>query len=45
MRKDGRLVGTSRPLAPGRHRVKLVVKDAAGNKRTTTWVVPRHPLT
>ncbi|MCY4726180.1 PKD domain-containing protein [Nocardioides sp. STR2] len=35
--RKGLLVATSRTLAPGRHRVVLVVRDEAGNKRVVRW--------
>ncbi|MBC2934455.1 PKD domain-containing protein [Nocardioides sp. zg-1228] len=35
--RKGLLIATSRTLAPGRHRVVLVVRDEAGNKRVVRW--------
>ncbi|HEX5916703.1 MAG TPA: hypothetical protein VFY76_02565, partial [Nocardioides sp.] len=35
--RTGVMVATSRTLAPGRHRVVLVVRDEAGNTRTVRW--------
>ena len=33
----GMLVATAKPLAPGRHRVVVTVRDGAGNTRTSRW--------
>ncbi|NPC44313.1 hypothetical protein HOO61_17705 [Nocardioides sp. zg-1230] len=35
--RKGVMVATSKRLDPGRHRVVLVIRDEAGNKRTVRW--------
>ena len=35
--RKGVMVATAKRLAPGRHRVVLVVRDEAGNKRVVRW--------